>query len=78
VVLPARYRAIHEPILRLARDLESKYPGRRIAVLIPQLIKLRWYQYALHLDRGRKLRSRLLRCGDPRLVVIDVPWMGEA
>ena len=74
VVLPARYRSIHEPILRLASDLESKYPGRRIAVLIPQLIKLRWYQYALHLDRGRKLRSRLLRCGDPRLVVIDVPY----
>jgi len=76
VVLPARYRAIHEPVLRLARELESKHHGRRVAVLIPQLIKQRWYQYVLHRDRGRKLRSRLLRCGDPRLVVIDVPWMG--
>jgi hypothetical protein len=77
VVLPARYRSIHEPILRLAGELESRHHGRRIAVLIPQMIKLRWYQYLLHLDRGRKLRSRLLRCGDPRLMVIDVPWMGR-
>jgi amino acid transporter len=78
LILPARYRAIHEPILKLAHDLEREHPGRRIAVLIPQLIKQHWYQYVLHLDRGRKLRSRLLRCGDPRLVVIDVPWMGVA
>jgi hypothetical protein len=73
-ILPARYRAIHEPVLKLARELESHHPGRRIAVLIPQLIKQRWYQYLLHLDRGRKLRSKLLRCGDPHLVVIDVPF----
>jgi amino acid transporter len=76
LVLPARYRAIHEPVLRLARELEGNNQGRRVAVLIPQLIKLRWYQHLLHLDRGRKLRSRLLRCGDPRLMVIDVPWIG--
>jgi amino acid transporter len=75
VVLPARYRAIHEPVLRLARELESSHQGRRIAVLIPQIVKTHWYQHLLHLDRGRKLRSRLLRCGDPRLLVIDVPWM---
>ena len=76
VVLPARYRAIHEPVLRLACDLESNDHGRRIAVLIPQLVKLRWYQYLLHLGRSRKLRAKLLRCGDPRLMVIDVPWLG--
>ena len=76
LVLPAQYRAIHEPVLRLARELESNSQGRRIAVLIPQLVKRHWYQHLLHRDRGRKLRSRLLRCGDPHLVVIDVPWMG--
>jgi len=37
---------------------------------------VRWYQHLLHLDRGRKLRSRLLRSGDPHLVVIVVPWLG--
>ncbi len=77
VVLPARYRAIDEPVLQLARELEGRDHQRRIAVLIPQLIKRRWYQYLLHLDRGRRLRSRLLRCGDPRLVVIDVPWVAS-
>lgn len=64
-----------EPILQLARELERSRDDRRIAVLIPQLVKLRWYQPLLHLDRGRKLRTRLLCAGNPRLMVIDVPWM---
>ena len=76
-VLPASYRAIHQPILRLVRELEEAGHGRRIAVLIPELVKLRWYQHLLHLDRGRKLRKELLRAGDPRLMVVDVPWMKD-
>jgi hypothetical protein len=31
-----------EPVLRLARELESNHRGRRIAVLIPQLIDVPW------------------------------------
>ncbi len=74
MILPAPHRALHEPILKLARKLESESGGRRIAVLIPEMIKLRWYQYLLHVDRGRQLRSRLMKCGDPGIMVIDVPW----
>jgi amino acid transporter len=74
LVLPASHRAIQEPILKLAHKLESEIGERRIAVLIPEMIKLRWYQYLLHVDRGRQLRARLLKSGDPRLMVIDVPW----
>jgi len=77
VIVPARYRTIDEPVLKLARELVSEDRDRRIAVLIPQFVKRHWYQYLLHLNRGRKLRSRLLRCGEPRLAVIDVPWVGE-
>jgi amino acid transporter len=74
MLLPAPHRAIHEPILKLARKLESESGGRRVAVLIPEMIKLRWYQYLLHVDRARRLRSKLLKCGDPQLMVVDVPW----
>jgi len=75
VLIPAQRRAIHEPILDLVRKLERETGYRRIAVLIPEMIKRRWYQYLLHVDRARGLRARLMKCGDPLLTVIDVPWM---
>lgn len=74
VILQAQYRAIHEPILKLARDLENSYPDRAIAVLIPELVKQRWYQRLLHTHRGRHLRSQLLKHGGSRLTIINVPW----
>jgi len=77
-VLPAQYRAIHEPILRFARELEIKHPDRTIAVLVPELVKERWYQRFLHTHRARRLRDSLLRYGGTRLTVINVPWyLGE-
>lgn len=77
VILQAQYRAIHEPILKLAHELEDKFPGRAIAVLIPELVKQRWYQRLLHTHRAKRLRSKLLRHGDTRLTIINVPWYLE-
>lgn len=74
VVLEAQYRAIHVPILRLARELEQKYPHRSIAVLVPELVKQRWYQRILHTHRAQRLRSMLLEHGGSRLTIINVPW----
>jgi amino acid transporter len=74
VILQAQYRAIHDPILKLARELEDKFPGRAIAVLIPELVKQRWYQRLLHTHRAKRLRSKLLRHGGTRLTIINVPW----
>jgi hypothetical protein len=74
VVLQAQYRAIHEPILKLARELEDQFPGRAIAVLIPELVKQRWYQRLLHTHRAKRLRSKLLQHGGARLTIINVPW----
>jgi hypothetical protein len=74
VVLEAQYRAIHVPILRLARELEEKYPNRAIAVLVPELVKQRWYQRLLHTHRAQRLRSMLLEHGGSRLTIINVPW----
>lgn len=77
VVLPAPYRAIHQPLLELARRLEVRHPGRSIAVLVPELVKQHWYQWLLHTYRARRLRRRLLRDGGARLTVISVPWALE-
>jgi amino acid transporter len=74
VILQAQYRAIHEPVLRLTRELEAEFPGRVVAVLIPELVKQRWYQQLLHTHRARRLRSQLLKHGGTRLTIVNVPW----
>jgi hypothetical protein len=60
-------------VLQLARDLELSHPGRSVAVLVPELVKERWYQKLLHTHRARRLRRALLRHGGTRLTVINVP-----
>ena len=64
-------------MLRLARELELKHPDRSIAVLVPELVKQRWYQRLLHTHRASQLRRQLLRHGGSRLTVINLPWYLE-
>jgi amino acid transporter len=77
VILRAPRRAIHEPLLEYVRELDAANGGRHIAVLIPELVRRRWYEHVLHTRRTRQLRARLLDSGVPRLVVVDVPWYWE-
>jgi hypothetical protein len=74
VILRAPRRAIDEPLLAYVRELEASNGGRHIAVLIPELVRQRWYEHVLHTRRTRQLRARLLESGIPRLVVVEVPW----
>jgi amino acid transporter len=74
MLLQAQYRTLHMPVLKLAKELESKFGGRRIAILIPQLVKQRWFQHLLHSHRAAELRSQLLRHGGDRLTIIELPW----
>lgn len=76
-IMEAPYRRLDEPVLEVVRDLEMQYPDRRIAVLVPELVKQRWYQLLLHTHRARRLRKRLLGCGDTRITVVSVPWYLE-
>jgi amino acid transporter len=77
VVLQAQYRAIHAPLLKLARELELQHPDTSIAVLVPELVKERWYQTLLHTHYAARLRRALLKHGGTRLTVISVPWYLE-
>ena len=77
MLLPAQYRDIHEPILKLAGELEARFPGRRMAVLVPEVVKRRWYQHLLHTHRARHLRRQLMAHGGSKLTVISVPWRAE-
>jgi amino acid transporter len=77
VILQAQYRAIHAPVLQLARELELHHADRQVAVLVPELVKDRWYQNLLHLRRAQRLRAALIKHGGSRLTVISVPWYME-
>jgi len=74
VIVQAQYRNVHEPILKFVQDLERRSDGRRIAVLIPEVVKQHWYQYILHTQHARRLRKQLLCHGSPKLIVVSIPW----
>src|SRR5262249_23074468 len=48
VVLRSAYRKLVEPLMGYLHALNREHPQRRIAVLIPELVERRWYQFALH------------------------------
>jgi len=74
VFLAAPFRRIHAPLLQLIKELTDKNPDRTVAVLIPELVKRRWWEFMLSNQRARRLRTAVLEYGGPRAVVIMVPW----
>lgn len=74
VILQAQYRAIGEAVVRYLRVLENDYPRRRIAVLVPEVVRQHWYQYVLHAGRARSLMRHLLQHGGGHVFVISLPW----
>lgn len=77
VLLQAPFRQIHAPLLQLVRSVEREHPGRLVAVLIPEVVKCRWWEHLLHAHRADRLRQALLRYGGSRSLVITMPWYRE-
>ena len=73
-VLKSPFRFVVQPIIDHVLEVERKNPGRTIAVLLPELVEQRWYQYFLHNQRAQILAVRLLRQGSHRVVIVNVPW----
>lgn len=73
VVLPATYRNFYRAFLQYLRQLAKEFPGRQIAVIIPELVERRWYHFLLH-RRATLLKSSLLMKGGPEIVIITQPW----
>jgi amino acid transporter len=74
MLIPAPYRQLGEPLLRLIEKLDAEAPERAIAVLIPETVKPRWWQQLLHMHRAGRLRTYLMKYGGPRVTVVTVPW----
>jgi len=68
------YRRFFDPLFQTIQQVEAEYPGRTIAVVIPELVGGRWYDYFLHNKLTTLLKAALLLHGDQRIVVVNVPW----
>jgi len=73
-VLNSPFRFVVQPIIDHVMQIRRQTPERTVAVLLPELIERRWYQYFLHNQRARILATRLLTEGKDRIVIVNVPW----
>jgi amino acid transporter len=74
VTIPSSYRFIISPLMDYILDLEKQNPGRKIAVLLPELVVRHWWENLLHNQRVQLLKLLLLLKGNQRIVVVNIPW----
>jgi hypothetical protein len=70
----SEFRSITAPVLRAIQAINRRWPGRPVTVILPELVEGRWWGYAMHANRERRLRTRQLRAGGQNVVVSSVPW----
>jgi amino acid transporter len=73
-LLPSPYRFIVLPIVQYVMDLAERYPQRKIAVVIPEFVEERWYEYFLHNQRARLLEFMLLTRGNKNIYTVASPY----
>jgi amino acid transporter len=74
VAIPSTYRFIVNPLMDYILELEEANPGRKVAVLLPELVVRHWWENALHNQRVQLLKLLLLLKGNQRIVVVNIPW----
>ncbi|MGA8938390.1 MAG: APC family permease [Acidobacteriaceae bacterium] len=74
VTVKSTYRTILSPLMDYVLKLEDEYPGRKIAVLLPELVVRHWWENLLHGQRVQLLKLMLLLRGNQRIVVVNIPW----
>jgi amino acid transporter len=74
ITIDSSFRFVLGPLMDYVLELEAKNPGRKVAVLLPELVVKRWWENALHGQRVQLLKLLLLLKGNQRIVVINIPW----
>ncbi len=77
VQLNSPFRAVVRPVMEYITEFQRKYPHKRVAVLLPELVESHWFYYALHNQRVSALKALLYLKGNHRIAVINVPWYLE-
>jgi amino acid transporter len=74
IPLPSSYRSLADPIMGYVARVELETPGRKVAVVIPEIVAARWYEHIMHNYRTLLLKLRLFLEGNRRVVIVDMPW----
>jgi amino acid transporter len=74
IVVYSPYRMLYAALKQAVGDLQRAYPGRHLAVIVPEMVPTRWYHYLLHNQTAALIKAYLLFSGFRRVVVINVPW----
>jgi hypothetical protein len=74
IIIYSPYRKLYAPLKQVVSDLQGAQPGRDIAVIVPELVRTRWYHYLLHNQTAAIIKAYLLFSGFRRVVVVNVPW----
>jgi hypothetical protein len=74
VMLPSPYRFVVLPIVEYVLKLAERFPGGKIAVVIPEFVEDRWYEYFLHNQRARLLEWVLLAKGNKQIYTVSSPY----
>ncbi len=74
ITIPSTYRFVISPQMDYILKLEDENPGRKIAVLLPELVVRHWWENLLHNQRVQLLKLLLLLRGNQRIVVVNIPW----
>lgn len=73
-VVQSPYRRLIRPLLAQIDRIKREYPGRKVAVVVPEVVETHWWQFLLHRRKAARLRNALFKRGDHHVVVISVPW----
>ena len=74
ITIHSNFRFIISPLMNYILSLEADHPGRKVAVLLPELVVRHWWENLLHNQRVQLLKLFLLVKGNQRIVVINIPW----
>jgi len=74
VTIMSNFRFIISPLMDYILSLEAQNPGRKVAVLLPELVVRHWWENLLHNQRVQVLKLFLLLKGNQRIVVVNIPW----
>jgi amino acid transporter len=74
VTLHSTFRLVIGPLIDYIFELERQNPGRKIAVLLPELVVRHWWENLLHNQRVQLLKLILLLKGNQRIIVVNIPW----
>ena len=74
VSVNSNFRTIIGPLMDYILQLEDENPGRKVAVLLPELVVRHWWENLLHNQRVQLLKLLLLLRGNQRIIVVNIPW----